>query len=104
LKKARNTEEIVNDGPLVIPEGVFRDSGEEKELTWIKSVMKVCEPGGEIEVRELVELLGAYHKLSKDTIRSNVMSIIKDSAVSKKGVVKYIKGISKFVPESQIKL
>lgn len=104
LKKARNAEEIVNDGPLVIPEGVFRDSGEEKELTWIKSVMKVCEPGGEIEVRELVELLGAYHKLSKDTIRSNVMSIVKDSAVSKKGVVKYIKGISKFVPESQIKL
>jgi hypothetical protein len=104
LKKARNNEEVVNDRPLVIPEGVFRDSGEEKELTWIKSVMKVCEPGGEIEVRELVELLGAYHKLSKDTIRSNVMSIIKDSAVSKKGVVKYIKGISKFVPESLIKL
>ena len=104
LKKARNSEEIVSDRPLVIPEGVFRDSGEEKETTWIKSVMKVCEPGGEIEVRELVELLGAYHKLSKDTIRSNVMSIIKDSAVLKKGVVKYIKGISKFVPESMIKL
>jgi len=104
LKKARNSEEIVSDRPLVIPEGVFRDSGEEKETTWIKSVMKVCEPGGEIEVRELVELLGAYHKLSKDTIRSNVMSIIRDSAVVKKGVVKYIKGISKFVPESMIKL
>ena len=102
LKKARNSEEIISDRPLVIPEGVFRDSGEEKETTWIKSVMKVCEPGGEIEVRELVELLGAYHKLSKDTIRSNVMSIIKDSAVLKKGVVKYIKGISKFVPECLI--
>jgi hypothetical protein len=104
LKKARNNEEIVNDRPLIIPEGVFRDSGEEKELSWIKSVMKVCEAGGEIEVRELVDLLGTHHKLSKDTIRSNVMSIIKDSAVSKKGVVKYIKGISKFVPESLIKL
>ena len=102
LKKARNAEEIVSDRPLVIPEDVFRDSGEEKETTWIKSVMKVCEPGGEIEVRELVELLGAYHKLSKDTIRSNVMSIVKDSAVLKKGVVKYIKGISKFVPECLI--
>jgi len=102
LKKARNAEEVVSDRPLVIPEGVFRDSGEEKETTWIRSVMKVCEPGGEIEVRELVELLGAHHKLSKDTIRSNVMSIIKDSAVLKKGVVKYIKGISKFVPECLI--
>jgi hypothetical protein len=104
LKKTLNTEEIGNDRPLVIPEGVFRDSTEEKELTWIKSVMKVCEAGGEIEVRELVELLSAHHKLSKDTIRSNIMSIVKDSAVSKKGVVKYIKGISKFVPESLIKL
>lgn len=104
LKKARNNEEIVNDRPLVIPEGVFRDSGEEKELTWIKSVMKVCEAGGEIEVRELVELLGAHHKLSKDTIRSNIMAIVKDTAVTKKGVVKYIKGISKFVPESMIKI
>jgi len=109
LKKARNVDETQGGGagtggPLVIPEGVFRDTGEEKELGWIKSVMKVCVAGGEIEVRELVELLGAHHKLSKDTIRSNVMSIMRDSAVIKKGVVKYIKGISKFVPECQIKL
>ena len=104
LKKARNNEEVVSDRPFVIPEGVFRDSGEEKELNWIKSVMKVCEPGGEIEVRELVELLGVHHKLSKDTIRSNIMSIIRDSAVLKKGVVKYIKGISKFVTASLIKI
>jgi hypothetical protein len=104
LKRARNNEEVVGDRPLVIPEGVFRDSGEEKELNWIRSIMKVCEPGGEIEVRELVELLGAHHKLSKDTIRSNIMAIIKDSAVIKRGVVKYIRGISKFVPESMIKL
>ena len=103
LKKARNAEEVVSNRPLVIPEGVFRDLTEEKETAWIKSVMKVCEPGGEIEVRELVELLGTQHKLSKDTIRSNVMAIIKDSAVLKKGVVKYIRGISKFVVTSQIK-
>ena len=102
LKKARNAEEVVNDRPFVIPDGVFRDLTEEKELNWIKSIMKVCESDGEIEVRELVELLGAHHKLSKDTIRSNIMSIIKDSAVIKKGVVKYIKGISKFVPECLI--
>jgi hypothetical protein len=104
LKKVRNMEEAVNDRPLDVPEGVFRESGEEKELSWIKSVMKVCEAGGEIEVRELVELLGTHHKLSKDTIRSNVMSIIRDSAVIKKGVVKYIKGISKFVPQSMIRV
>jgi hypothetical protein len=102
LKKVRSVEEEVR--PLEIPEGVFRESGEEKELSWIKSVMNVCEAGGEIEVRELVELLGAHHKLSKDTIRSNVMSIIRDSAVVKKGVIKYIKGISKFVPQSMIKV
>jgi hypothetical protein len=103
LKKARNTEEIAT-GPLVIPEDVFRDSGEEKEMTWIKSVMRVCSPGGEIEVRELVDLLSAYHKLTKDTIRSNVMSIVKDTAVIKKGVIKYIKGISKYVPPCMIQM
>lgn len=107
LKKTKNTVDHDQDNsskPLVIPDGVFRESGEEKELQWIKTIMKVCEPGGEIEVRELVDLLGKYHKLSKDTIRSNIMSIIKDSAVLKKGVVKYIKGISKFVEGCQIRV
>jgi len=89
LKKARNDEVSVQ-----IPDDIFRESGE-KETLWIHSIMKVCTIGGEIEVRALVELLGNYHTLSKDTIRSNIMSVIKDSAISKKGVVKYIKGISK---------
>lgn len=106
LKKARNKSDTVYncDKELIIPSDVFRDSREEKEISWIKSIMSLCECGGEIEVRELVELLGKHHKLSKDTIRSNIMSIIKDSAVLKKGVVKYIKGISKYVPPCQIKM
>jgi hypothetical protein len=57
--------------------------------------MRVCSVGGEMEVRELVELLSATHRLSKDTIRSNVMAILLDSAVIKKGIVKFVKGISK---------
>lgn len=104
LKRIRNIEEVVGTEPFVIPEGVFRDSGEEKEMIWMRSIMRVCSPGGEIEVRELVELLSSHHKLSKDTIRSNVMSIIRDSAVLKKGVVKYIRGISKFIPPCEIRL
>lgn len=97
LKKARN--ESTTAVAVSLPEGVFRESGEEKERLWTTSIMKVCMVGGEIEVRELVDLLGAHHKLSKDTIRTNVMSIIKDSAVLKKGVIKYIKGISPiFIP------
>jgi hypothetical protein len=66
--------------------------------------MKVCVPGDQIEVRELVTLLQAHHKLSADTIRSNVMAILRDSAVIKKGIVKYVKGISKFVPPCQIQM
>jgi hypothetical protein len=105
LKKARGENDLdVHGGTLVIPEGVFRDSSEEREVDWMRSIMRVCVPGGEIEVRELVELLTAHHKLSKDTIRSNVMSVMRDSAVIKKGVIKYIKGISKFVPECLIKM
>ena len=92
LKKVRHTDMPINT--IVLPDGIFRESGEEKERLWTGSIMKVCSSGGEIEVRELVDLLGAHHKLSKDTIRTNVMSIVKDSAVVKKGVIKYIKGIS----------
>jgi hypothetical protein len=82
-----------NDVPL--PEGVFRETREEKDMTWIRSIMRVCSVGGEMEIRELVELLSATHTLSKDTIRSNVMAILQDSAVTKKGIVKFVKGISK---------
>lgn len=98
LKKARSNADTVT-AEVVLPEGVFRETGEEKEQLWTTSIMKVCQIGGEMEVRELVEKLSAHHKLSKDTIRTNVMSIIKDSAVLKKGVIKYIKGISPlFIP------
>jgi len=104
LKRARNAPEHASSSvPLIIPEGVFRDVHEERDRSWIQSIMRVCSPEGEIEVREVVDLLSAHHKLSKDTIRSNVMSVMKDSAVFKKGVIKYIRGISKFVPECQIK-
>lgn len=103
LKKVRNSDSMQpGETPIQIPDGVFRDSDSEKDQTWIKSIMKVCSCGGQIEVRELVDLLTPHHKLSKDTIRSNIMSIIKDTAIIKKGVIKHIKGISKFVPECQI--
>lgn len=81
----------------VVPEGVFRDTREEKDRAWIRSIMQVCVAGDEMEVRELVELLSATHKLSKDTIRSNVMAILQDSAVIKKGIVKFVRGISRRV-------
>ena len=104
LKRARNAPEHVSSVPLIIPEGVFRDVHEERDRSWIQSIMRVCSPDGEIEVREVVDLLSAHHKLSKDTIRSNVMSVMKDSAVFKKGVIKFIRGISKFVPPCEIRL
>ena len=81
-----------------LPEGVFRETREEKDLTWIRSIMRVCSVGGEMEIRELVELLSATHTLSKDTIRSNVMAILQDSAVVKKGIVKFVRGICKAQP------
>lgn len=93
LKKAKNVAVLSEPSPL--PEGVFRESGEQKEALWTASIMRVCVGGGEIEVRELVELLKSQHKLSSDTIRSNVMSIVLDSAVIKHGIVKHIRGISK---------
>jgi hypothetical protein len=99
-----NEVSIESDSKVSLPDDVFRESKDEKDIQWGKSIMKVCSLGGQIEVRELVDLLTSQYKLSKDTIRSNVMSIIKDSAVAKKGVIKFIKGISKFVPECKIQL
>jgi hypothetical protein len=105
LKRTSLQQESIEAGAqITLPDDVFRESKEERDIQWGQSIMKVCSVGGQIEVRELVDLLTAHHKLSKDTIRSNIMSIIKDSAVSKKGVVKFIKGISKFVPECKIQL
>ena len=102
LKKVRNVQEVA--APVTVPEGVFRESGEEKERIWVGSIMKVCVAGGEIEVRELVSLLLTHHKLSADTIRSNIMAVLRDSSVIKKGIVKYVKGISKFIPPCQIQM
>lgn len=105
LKRARNQPEVQGlEHPIEFPEEVFRESKEDRDVMWMTSVMRVCEPGGEIEVRELVDLLGQHHKLSKDTIRTNLMSVIKDSAVFRKGVIKWIRGVSKRVAPCEIRI
>lgn len=78
-----------------VPLGVFRETKEERDRVWIESILRVCQaaPGEQMEVRELVELLTAHHKLSRDTLRSNIMSILRDDAIGKKGVVKFVKGL-----------
>lgn len=105
LKKALNKNDMIYQNTIesiLLPEDVFRESKEEKDIQWSKSIMTMCEIGGQIEVRELVDLLSVHHKLSKDTIRSKVMSVMKDSCIFKKGVSKWIKGISKKVPKCEI--
>lgn len=94
LKRARNVMDMEADVQMAdIPYDVFRESKEDKDIQWIQSIMSVCQPGGEIEVRDLVERLTHHHRLSRDTIRSNVMAVIRDDAVFKKTVVKHIRGI-----------
>ncbi len=102
FKKVRCDTLEIAENNIQVPDGIFREIDGDKERGWIQSIMKVCESGGEIEVRELVDLLSKTHKLSKDTIRSNIMSVILDNSVIKKGVIKYIKGISKKVPKCDI--
>ena len=77
------------------PVGVFRDTKEERDAGWIQSIMRVCQGshGEQMEVRELVELLAPHHKLSRDTLRANIMSVVRDDAIGKKGVVKFVKGL-----------
>jgi hypothetical protein len=86
-------EEEAEMAALEPPPEVFRETTDEKELQWIASILRVCEVGGEMEVRELVERLAAHHRLSRDTIRSNVMAVLRDDAVFKRSVVKYVRGL-----------
>jgi hypothetical protein len=105
LKRTRRAVSDTSAGVVEdakIPEDVFRDTKDDRDVQWIQSIMRVCVAGDQIEVRELVDLLAPHHKLSKDTIRTNLMSIIRDTAIGKKGVVKYIKGLARYVPPCDI--
>lgn len=102
ITSTNGSQSTSGDTENKIPEDVFRETKDERDMTWIQSIMRVCVPGDQIEVRELVDLLTPHHKLSKDTIRTNLMSIIRDTAIGKKGVVKYVKGLSKYIPPCEI--
>lgn len=91
-----------------VPAGIFREVREDRERVWIQSIMRVCEPAadaeGQIQVREVVELLLSHHKLSRDTLRTNVMSVLRDDAIGKKGPVKFIRGLVRRVPPCLVDL
>ena len=99
LRKIKSTTNDTTSSQQTIPTNIFRelDIHNEKERSWVNSIMNVCQEDSseDIEIRELVDLLSHNHKLSKDTIRSNVMSVIQDSAIKKKGPVKFIKGLKR---------
>lgn len=78
-----------------VPEGIFRETKDERDAGWIQSILRVCSPSkeGQMEVREIVELLTGHHKLSRDTLRANVMSVVRDDAIGKKGMVKFVRGL-----------
>ena len=102
LQVASGSEEKSGGEP--IPPGIFRETKDERETGWIRSILRVCEPvaEGQMEIRELVELLTTYHKLSRDTLRGNVMSILRDDAIGKKGPVKFVKGLVRRVEPCMI--
>jgi len=91
---------------IEVPTGIFRDGDSERDRTWVQSIMSVCsaEEGATMQIRELVDLLQPHHKLSADTIRANVMSVLLDGAVVKKGIVKYVKGLVKRVEACAIRV
>jgi hypothetical protein len=91
LKSIRGVDKTTLD----IPEGIFRDVDDEKSREWVSSILSVCKPHeGSIPLKDLVDKLSEIHKLSKDTIRSHVKSILLDSAIEKgKGNVVLVKGL-----------
>jgi hypothetical protein len=91
LKSIRGTNEVKLD----IPVGIFREADDERSRQWITSILSVCKAGSDkVELRDLVDKLAEIHKLSKDTIRSHVKSVLLDSAIEKgKGNIALIKGL-----------
>lgn len=103
VQRGKASEEEEKAGEIrVAPPNVFRESKEPRDVQWMESVMRVCTAGEQIAVRELVELLVPHHKISRDTLRANIMSVVKDDAILKKGVVKYIRGLAAYVPPCAI--
>lgn len=77
--------------------GVFRDVDDRRSNDIIQNIMKVCKisGGGSIELREIVEGLvdGGYYTVSRDTVRSYVMSVLRDEVVGRRGAVKTVMGL-----------
>lgn len=78
---------------------VFRDVDDRRSHDIIQNIMKVCKiSGGEgasVELREIVEGLvdGGYYTVSRDTVRSYVMSVLRDEVVGRRGAVKIVMGL-----------
>lgn len=79
-----------------VPTGIFREADDERGRQWIQSILDVAIPteGHTVELRELVDGLAAIHKLSKDTIRTHVKSVLLDTSITKgKGSIILVKGL-----------
>lgn len=78
---------------------IFRDVDDRRSQDIIQNIMKVCKFGGggeSVELREIVEGLvdGGYYTVSRDTVRSYVMSVLRDEVVGRRGAVKTVCGLT----------
>ncbi len=99
LEKVKGMRGGVGEG-MVDDEGemisVFREVDDRRSQDIIQNIMKVCKMGeGSIELREIVEGLvdGGYYTVSRDTVRSYVMSVLRDEVVGRRGAVKTVTGL-----------
>jgi hypothetical protein len=86
--------EMVDDEEEMM--SVFREVDDRRSQDIIQNIMKVCKIGdGNVELREIVEGLvdGGYYTVSRDTVRSYVMSVLRDEVVGRRGAVKTVGGL-----------
>jgi hypothetical protein len=87
------------DSGSCLTRSVFREIDDRRSQDIIQNIMKVCKMGGDegsIELREIVEGLvdGGYYTVSRDTVRSYVMSVLRDEVVGRRGAVKTVSGLT----------
>jgi hypothetical protein len=78
---------------------IFIKDIDEKKRKWVDEIMKVCVFGSltdeddYVKIAYLVEKLSETNKMSPDTIRSNITSVIQEDRIEKLGSSKVIRGL-----------
>lgn len=78
---------------------LFLPGLDEKQKEWVEEIMKICVYGvlsdeeDYVKIATLVDKLSENHRMSKDTIRSQINELFKEERIEKRGSSKVVRGL-----------